>query len=227
MKVTFLGHACFHLQTKQGEILFDPYLTGNPQAAVGAEEVNADAILVSHGHGDHLGDAIEISKRLEIPIVAPFELALFCEAQKATTHPMHIGGDYSFPFGWVKLTPAFHGSSVEHKGEIIYTGQPAGFVVKAGDKTAYFAGDTGLFGDMQLLGDMYDIDVAMLPIGGNFVMGIDDAVRAAKMLRAQTVIPMHYNTFPLIKQDPQEFARRLEALRIKCAVLNSGESIEI
>ena len=227
MKLTFLGHACFHLQTEQGEILFDPYLTGNPQASITAEQVTADALLVSHGHGDHLGDGIEISRRLDIPIVAAFELALYCEKQGANTHAMHIGGDYTFPFGWVKLTPAWHGSSVEENGEIIYTGQPAGFLVQSGGKTAYFAGDTGLFGDMKLLGDMYDIDVAMLPIGGNFVMGIEDAARAAKMLRAKTVIPMHYNTFPLIKQDPQEFAQRLQALRIDCPILASGESVEI
>ncbi len=227
MQLTFFGHACFHLETGQGEILFDPFLTGNPMAAKTAQEVTADALLISHGHGDHLGDGIGISKRLGIPIVATFELALYCEKQGAKTHAMHIGGDYTFPFGWVKLTPAWHGSSVEADGEIIYTGQPCGFLVQAGGKTAYFAGDTGLFGDMQLLGDMYDIDVAMLPIGGNFVMGIEDAVRAAKMLRAKTVIPMHYNTFDLIKQDPEEFARRLQALRIDCRVLNPGESVEI
>lgn len=227
MRLTFLGHACFHLATEQGEILFDPYLTGNPQASMTADEVTADALLISHGHGDHLGDGIEISKRLNIPIIAAFELALYCEKHGAKTHAMHIGGDHAFPFGWVKLTPAFHGSSVEENGQTIYSGQPAGFVVQAGGKTAYFAGDTGLFGDMKLLGDMYDIDVAMLPIGGNFVMGIEDAVRAAKMLRAKTVIPMHYNTFPLIKQEPEEFAQRLQALRINCQILASGESVKI
>ncbi|NLJ25196.1 MAG: metal-dependent hydrolase [Firmicutes bacterium] len=227
MRLTFLGHACFHLRTKQGGLLFDPYLTGNPLAAAKAEEVTADAILVSHGHSDHLGDAISISKRLDIPIIAPFELALYCEGQGAQTHAMHIGGDYAFPFGWVKLTPAWHGSSVLEDDTIIYTGQPCGFLVRTGEKTVYFAGDTGLFGDMELLGDLYDIDLALLPIGGNFVMGIEDAARAAKMLRAKVVVPMHYNTFELIRQDPAEFAERLQVLRIDCRILEPGEATEI
>ncbi|NMB12632.1 MAG: metal-dependent hydrolase [Firmicutes bacterium] len=227
MRLSFLGHSCFHLATEQGELLFDPYLSGNPLAAAKADQITADAILVSHGHSDHLGDAIPISKRLGVPIVAAFELAIYCEQKGANTHAMHIGGDYTFPFGWVKLTPAWHGSSVLEGERIIYTGQPCGFLIKSGGQTVYFAGDTGLFGDMELLGDLYDIDLALLPIGGNFVMGIEDAARAAKMLRPQVVVPMHYDTFDLIKQDPEELAQRLQALKIDCRILQPGEATTI
>ncbi len=227
VRLTFLGHACFHIKSEQGEFLFDPYLTGNPKAAKKAQDVTADAILVSHGHSDHLGDAISISKRLSIPIIAAFELAIYCQQQGARTHAMHIGGDYTFPFGWVKLTPAWHGSSVLEEEKIVYTGQPCGFLVRSGGKTVYFAGDTGLFGDMRLLGDMYDIDAAMLPIGGNFVMGIEDAARAAKMIRPRVVVPMHYDTFQLIEQEPKEFARLVQAEGIECRILQPGEATDI
>ena len=179
-----------------------------------------------HGHSTTWGCDIYIQTASQ-PIVAAFELAIYCEQQGAKTHAMHIGGDHSFPFGWVKLTPAWHGSSVIEGEEIIYAGQPCGFLVRSGGKVAYFAGDTGLFGDMELLGDMYEIDVAMLPIGGNFVMGIEDAARAAKMLRPRVVVPMHYNTFELIKQDPEEVVQRLQALRIDCHILHPVKLLNI
>lgn len=227
MKLQFLGHACFHLETDEGQVIFDPYLSGNPQAAMGPETVKADGILVSHGHSDHLGDAIAISRRLGAPIIAPFELATYCAQRGAKIHPMHIGGAHRFPFGWVKLTPAWHGSAVIEGKNIIPTGNPCGFLVQMSGQTAYFAGDTGLFGDMKLLGDAHEIDVAMLPIGDNFVMGIEDAVKAARLLQPRVVVPMHYNTFDLIRQDPRDFARRLESLQIECRILQPGETTEI
>ncbi|MGI6037958.1 MAG: metal-dependent hydrolase [Limnochordia bacterium] len=222
MKITFLGHACFLIEGEGYSLVIDPFLRDNPQAARQPEELEVDAVLVTHGHSDHLGDALEIAGNSQTVIIAPFELAMYCERQGAQVHPMQIGGGYEFPFGYVKLTPAFHGSAVI--GETIeYTGNPCGFIFKAEGKTVYHAGDTGLFGDMELIGSE-GIDVACLPIGDNFVMGIEDAVRAVELLQPKKVIPMHYNTFDLIRQDPEEFARRVGP---RAVVLEPGGQLEI
>ncbi|MFY9377418.1 MAG: metal-dependent hydrolase, partial [Peptococcia bacterium] len=164
-----------------------------------------------HGHDDHLGDALELSKSNKAVIIAPNELALYCESQGATVHPMHIGGSFKFPFGRVKLTPAWHGSAVIKNGQFIYTGCPCGFIIEFEGKLIYHAGDTGLFGDMKLIGEE-KLDYALLPIGDNYVMGPDDAIRAAQMLKAKLTIPMHYNTFPIIEQDPHEFVQKLQKI---------------
>ncbi|SPF39003.1 conserved hypothetical protein [Candidatus Desulfosporosinus infrequens] len=232
MRICFHGHACFEIAGEAGRILIDPFLTGNPSATVKPEDFTwLDAILVTHGHRDHLGDAIQLSRQTGAPIIAVFELAAYCQSQGAKTHAMHIGGKHLFPFGWVKLTNALHGSGIENPegGNMIYVGPSCGFLLKIEEKWLYHAGDTGLFGDMELIGIRHPLEVAMLPIGDNFGMGVEEAVHASQFLRPKVVIPMHYNTFPLIAQDGGEFLHLLQrrAPESQGKVLKPGETFEV
>ncbi|GAW28691.1 metal-dependent hydrolase [Carboxydocella sp. ULO1] len=227
MKITFLGHAGFWLTGNQTRVAIDPFLTGNPVAKHQPGEIQAEYILVSHGHGDHLGDSVAIARQSNGTIVSVFEIANYCATQGATVHPMHIGGSYNFGPVRIKLTPALHGSS---SGEYpaIYLGNPCGFIVEMDGLTLYHSGDTGLFGDMALIGRRHVLDVAFIPIGDNFTMGPDDALEAVKMLTPRYVIPMHYNTWPLIAQDATSFKQRVEAeTGAEVIILNPGESWEI
>lgn len=226
-KLTWYGHSAFLIETETGNILLDPFLSGNPKATVKPDTIQADYILVTHGHGDHLGDAIDIAKNNEATIIAPFELAMYCENQGAKAHPMHIGGAYQFPFGRVKLTSALHGSAAQSDKGFVYTGNPCGFLITVEDKTIYFAGDTGLFYDMKLLGELEQIDVALLPIGGNFTMDATDALKAVEFLKPKLTIPMHYNTFDIIRADPEAFARDCQKQGFKAKVLQINESIAL
>lgn len=227
IRLTALGHACFMMETAEHRIIFDPWLSDNPEAAIAADEVSVDAILASHGHSDHLGDAIDIAIREDAPIIGPYELCMYCQRHGAAVEPMHIGGCRQFAFGRVRLTLALHGSAVIHEDHIEYTGPACGFMVGADERNVYYAGDTGIFGDMALIGEMTSIDVAILPIGDNFTMGPDDAVRAARMLNPDTVIPMHYSAFDVIEQDPHAFADRLAEADIDCIVLRPGDRTEL
>lgn len=228
VKITYHGHACIELNDGKYDIIFDPFITGNPVTKADPNNLKPNAILISHGHGDHLGDAVNISKRTGALIIAPFELADFCQKQGAQNiHPMHIGGSFNFDFGKVKLTQALHGSAFVTPDGTHYTGNPCGFIVYFGGKCFYFAGDTGLFGDMKTIGENNDIDIAFLPIGDNFTMGPDDAIKASQMLRAKTVIPMHYNTWRLIEQNPEEFKNKLNQIGINCVVIPFNSSIEV
>lgn len=232
MHIRFHGHACFEIESKEGRILIDPFLRGNPSTTTKPEDfTHLDAILVTHGHHDHLGDAVWLSKKTGAPIIAVFELASYCQSQGAETHAMHLGGKHLFPFGWVKLTLALHGSGIESTegGPMIYGGPPCGFLIQIEGKWLYHAGDTGLFGDMELIGMRHPIEVAMLPIGDNFGMGVEEAVHASQLLRPKVVIPMHYNTFPLINQDAGEFLRLLQRRvpETQGKVLKAGESFEL
>ena len=219
----FLGQSCITIQDGDHKIIIDPFLTGNPLAGAKQEDIACSHVLLTHGHGDHFGDTIEIAKRNDATVVATFELAAYCGSKGLKFHPMHIGGAHDFDFGRVKLTIAHHGGGLGENAEI-YTGPPVGFLITMGGKTVYNAGDTGLFYDMKLIGEMNQIDLAFLPIGDNFTMGIDDAVKAVEFLKPKKVVPVHYNTFPLIEQDPQEFAGKVNTAEV--VVMNPGDSIE-
>lgn len=227
IKIEFCGHSCFRISTESNELIIDPFLTGNPQAVLKPEDVNVDTVLLTHGHGDHIADAEVIAKNNDALIIACYELAKYFENKNCKTHGMGVGGGYNFDFGYMKLTHAQHGSAVM-EGEIpYYTGNPCGIILKLEDKTIYHAGDTGLFGDMKMLGDRNDIDVAMLPIGDNFTMGIDDAVYAAELLNPKIVIPMHYNTFPVIEVDVEKFKKGISELGIDCKIMKASDTFEI
>jgi L-ascorbate metabolism protein UlaG (beta-lactamase superfamily) len=227
MKIQYLGHSCFLLTTSKAKILIDPFLTGNPKAATTADKVPADLVLVSHGHGDHYGDAVAIAKRTGAPIVAPYELALHAGGQGAQVHPMGCGGGKDFPFGRVQLTIAHHSSSVDEGGKTISVAAPVGFLIRAEGKTIYFAGDTALTLEMELLGRRNSIDLALLPIGDHFTMGPSDAAEAVKMLKAKRAVPMHYNTFELIEVDPGIFKKEAEKHGARVDVLKPGETLEL
>jgi L-ascorbate metabolism protein UlaG (beta-lactamase superfamily) len=202
------------------------FINGNGQTDLKVEDLKVDVILLTHGHNDHVGDTIQLAKQNNALVVAPFELATYLGWKGLNVHPMHIGGSHKFEFGTVKLTQAFHGSSYEEEEQkIIYTGMPAGILFKKEGKTVYHAGDTALYSDMKLLGEFEDIDLAFLPIGDNFTMGPEDAAIAAKWIKAKTVVPMHYNTFPVIEQNPKEFVSRLSGKNGK--VMEAGESIKL
>jgi len=225
--VQYLGHAGFLVSSDDHSVLIDPFLTGNPVAPRSPDEIDPSGIVVTHGHADHLGDAIDISKRTGAVIVAVFELAVYCQEQGANVHPMAIGGQRTFDWGTVRLVQAYHSSSVQSEEGLIYAGMPAGLVLGIGDKTIYHAGDTGLFGDMALIGRRHRPDLALLPIGDNFTMGIDDAVEATIMLQPKAAIPMHHNTFDVIEVDPEDFRSKLEDQAVKCHVVEPGGTIEI
>ncbi len=225
IKLTWYSHSCWSIDTPNGTLLIDPFLSGNALAPVSADQVKADYILVSHGHFDHLGDTVDIAKRTGATVISNFEIANYCQAQGLKAHPLHIGGSHAFPFGRVKLTIAHHGSSFPDGG---YAGNPAGFLLTIDNKKIYDAADTALFSDMKLIGDQ-GIDVAMLPIGDNFTMGPEDAVRAVEFIKPKILIPMHYNTFDAIQQDPKSFATQVVRAvpNTKVVVLQPGESFEL
>jgi len=224
-RLTFHGHSCFVLEHGGKRIVFDPFLTGNPRADVAAEALpKLDAILLTHGHGDHLGDAVPLARKHGATLVAPYELAQYCAGQGAPdVHPMHIGGAHTFPFGTVKLVIAFHGGGVDGDESGKYTTNPCGYLVTVGGRSVYHAGDTALTLEMQLLEGR--VDVMLAPIGDNYTMGIEDAVRAVSFVKPKVVIPMHWGTFPVIETDPQAFAKAAGALA-QVAVLQPGQSYD-
>lgn len=226
MKVSYHGHSFIKIETKEKTIVIDPFITGNDLTDVQVNELHPDVIIVTHGHSDHIGDTVELAKANNSLVIANFELSTYLGWQGLNTHGMHIGGAYEFDFGKIKLTPAFHGTGLmTENNEIIYLGMPAGVLFMAEGKTIYHSGDTALFSDMKLIGERHPIDLAFLPIGDNFTMGPEDAALAAKFLQPKTVVPMHYNTFPPIKQDPQKFVEMLDNGIGK--VLHPGESIQL
>jgi L-ascorbate metabolism protein UlaG (beta-lactamase superfamily) len=224
LKLTYLSHSSFILDDGKNHVVIDPYIGGNPNSPVKAEDIKAKFVVLTHAHGDHLGDGIAIAKANNALVIAVNELANYASGQGVNAHNMHIGGGYNFPFGRLKFTIAHHGSST-NDGK--YMGEPAGVVIKMGGKTVYHTGDTGLFLDMKLIGELDRIDVMLLPIGDNFTMGIDDAVKAVEFVNPGLAIPIHYNTFPLIKADPEEFKTKVTQIGKNCRVMSFGETITL
>jgi L-ascorbate metabolism protein UlaG (beta-lactamase superfamily) len=225
VNVTWLSHACFTIKTGKATLLTDPFISGNPLAPVKADEVEADVILVSHGHGDHVGDAVAIAERTGATVISNFEIQNWMVAQGVkNVHPLHIGGGFDFDWGRVKLTIAHHGSSLPDGS---YGGNPCGFLLELEGRKIYHACDTGLFYDMKLIGEA-GIDLAILPIGDNFTMGPADALRAVKLIEPKQVVPIHYNTFDIIKQDPDAWAALVEKeTDTRVRVLAPGESLKL
>lgn len=226
VKFTWHGHATISLETSGYAVLVDPYFSGNPTADATPENVNPDFILVTHGHGDHVGDAVAIAKRTNAVVISNAEISSWLKKQGVpNTHAQHLGGGYRHPFGYVKLTMALHGSGLPDGS---YGGNPAGFLITTNDgRKIYLAGDTGLFGDMRLIGEE-EIDLAVLPIGDNYTMGPEDALRAVKLIQPRRVIPIHYNTWDLIAQDVESWAKTVrEQTGAEVQVMQPGETVEI
>jgi L-ascorbate metabolism protein UlaG (beta-lactamase superfamily) len=227
MKITYFGHSCIYIETGSHRILIDPFLSGNEKSGADPAKIACDFILLSHAHEDHVGDAPEIARRTGATIVANYELAEHFAKQGLTTHGMYIGGAHAFPFGRLKMTIAHHGSSLATENGRIALGNPAGLLLTIDGKTLYHAGDTGLFLDMKLIGEMNKIDLAFLPIGDNFTMGIDDAVKAIEFLQPRLTVPIHYDTWPIIGADTADFSRKAKAIGYTVRPLKAGESVEL
>ncbi|MDA8418024.1 MAG: metal-dependent hydrolase [Desulfobacteraceae bacterium] len=216
MRITYYGHSCFLLETSKASLLIDPFLSGNSKAPCGPDDLTPDYILVTHGHGDHVGDTVAIARRRQATVVSTFEVCNWLGQQGVSRcHAQHLGGGFDHPWGRLQLTLALHGSSMPDGS---HGGNPCGLLLAVDGKTIYHAGDTGLFSDMQLIGEG-GLDLALLPIGDNYTMGPDAALRAVKFLRPATVIPMHYDTFPVIRQDARAWADRVEAETLARAVV--------
>ena len=224
-KYTFYGHGTHMLETNGHKLIVDPFFTGNPAATITADEVETNFIFVSHGHGDHVGDTVAIAKRNDALVVTNAEIAGWMTKQEVKAHAQHIGGGYQHPFGYLKLTIAFHGSALPDGSN---GGNPAGMLLKTNqDEIIYIACDTGLFGDMIYIGDE-GLDLAVIPIGDNYTMGPDDALKAVKLLRPMNVIPCHYNTWPIIEQDADAWASRVSSeTDSKPHILKPGESFSL
>lgn len=228
MKIKYLSHSAFVLTSGDTAIAIDPFIEGNPNSPVKAADIKVQYVIVTHAHPDHFGDALAIAKANKATIISTFEIASYAQGKGVAAHPLHIGGGFDFPFGRVKLTIAQHGSSLPAgDGGVLTLGPAAGVLVFMGGKTVYHAGDTGLFLDMKLIGELNRLDAALLPIGDNFTMNVDDAVKAVEFLKPALSIPMHYDTFDVIKSDPDDFARRVYEMGMKARVLAFGEEIEI
>jgi L-ascorbate metabolism protein UlaG (beta-lactamase superfamily) len=225
LKATWFGHAVLGLETGGYKVLVDPFFTGNPAASQTAKQAQADFILVSHGHADHVGDTLDIARRTGAMVISNAEISGWFGKQGLKTHAQHVGGGFKYPFGYLKLTLALHGSGLPDGSS---GGNPVGFLLTTNEGLkVYMACDTGLFSDMRLIGEE-GLDLAFIPIGDNFTMGPDDALRAVKLLQPKHVVPIHYNTWELIAQDPNAWAKRVAAeTSTQVHVLKPGESLTI
>lgn len=225
MKLTYLGHSAVMIEEGKFKGIIDPFISGNSLAKIEINELSEIShIFVTHGHSDHIGDTVDIAKKTGATIIANHEICAYFNKFKLKTHAMHIGGRTKFDFGIIKMANALHGSGISENGNMIYGGNPCGFVIEINNKKIYHAGDTGLTLDMKLLEDE-NIDVAFLPIGGNFTMDLDDAVKAADFIKAKKVVPIHYNTFGVIEADPFEYKNKVKTFEV--IILNINESMNI
>ncbi|MCF7925926.1 MAG: metal-dependent hydrolase [Candidatus Izimaplasma sp.] len=227
MKCTFLGHAAVLIEALDYKIIIDPFLKHNPlYKKTDDDTVGITHVLITHAHGDHIGDAVEIAQQNNAVIICNFEISSILKSidKSLNIHPMHLGGRVPVDFGTVKMTPALHGSGYIENDMIYDGGSPCGFLLKVADKTIYHAGDTGLTYDMKLLENSL-IDLAFLPIGGNYTMDVDDAVIAVDFIKPNKVVPIHYNTFDLIQADPKDFKNKVSQAEV--IILDSGDSIDI
>ena len=225
MKVTFLGQSVVLIENRNFKAIKDQFIIGNGQCPIKADELDGlTHIFITHGHSDHMGDCIELAKKCRATVIANHEIAHYLTKKEVEVHSMHIGGKFIFDFGSVKMTPALHGSGIEDGDEMLYGGNPCGFLIEIDGKKLYHAGDTGLTMDMRLLEDEH-IDLAFLPIGGNFTMDVKDAARACEFIKPDRVVPMHYDTFDLIKADPNKFKKRAEYAEV--VILNPGDAVEL
>lgn len=226
MKITWLGHSAFLIEGRN-RIAIDPFLTGNPLAATTPDKVQCDLICVTHGHSDHVGDAVSIAKKNKAKILTMVELAGILEKSGCDVTGFNIGGSVKIGETTVTMTSATHSSGADEQGFEGAAGTPAGFVIESGN-TVYHAGDTGLFGDMSLIGELYPIDVALLPIGGFYTMDVVQAAKAVELLRPKMAIPMHFNTWPPIKADPAAFKSLVEKkTKTLVKILKPGESLTV
>ncbi len=228
VRITWLGHAAFLIEGSR-RVLIDPFISGNPTAPVKPEELNADFVLVTHGHGDHLGDTVDIAKRSGAKVVCIHELSRILVKYGVEAVGMNMGGTARFEGASFTMVPALHSADVEdEKGNIISAGLPCGFVISMDGVKIYHTGDTDVFLDMQLIGELHKPDVMLLPIGDFYTMGIAGAVKALQLVKPKVAVPMHYNTFPVIEQNPEEFKKAAEAINLdtKIVILKPGESFE-
>ena len=224
MKLEYIGHSAFAFDAKGRTVLIDPFISQNPLANFDWQNYNIKNILVTHGHSDHLGDAIEIAKSKYATITATFELANYCARQGVSVNPINLGGKISFEWGDAWFVPAKHSSSTPDGN---YAGEAAGIILNIDGLKIYHAGDTALTAEMNMIKDVYKPQIAILPIGGHFTMGIEEATIASKILGVEKVIPMHYNTFPAINADVNAFKYKLETFGIEALILKPGEKIEL
>lgn len=225
MKITYYGHSCFLLEINGKHLLFDPYISPNELAAtIDISKIPADYILISHGHSDHIADAVEIAKRTGATVISNWEIIQWIQKQGISkVHPMNIGGHWFFDFGKVKCVVAVHSSSLPDGS---YGGNPMGFLLETDSGNVYYAGDTALTLDMKLIGDYKKIDLAFLPLGNNFTMGIDNAIIASQFIRCDQIVGMHYDTFGYIKIDHQEAQLKFGAAGKHLLLMEIGKPLD-